>query len=53
MDAEGVCAFALPDGRAGAVKIDDGAERAVAPVVASLLRHLVGAASDSVYPAAL
>jgi L-asparaginase II len=51
--ADGVCAFALPDGRAGAVKIDDGAQRAVAPVVAALLRELVaieyrGAANQDV-----
>lgn len=38
MGAEGVCGFALADGRAGAIKIDDGAERPVAPVaVAALL----------------
>lgn len=41
--ADGVCAFALSDGRACAVKIDDGAQRAVAPVVAALLRELVAA----------
>jgi len=40
--AEGVCGFALPDGRAGAIKIDDGASRATVPVVASVLRDLVG-----------
>jgi L-asparaginase II len=40
--AEGVCAFALPDGPAGAVKIDDGASRATVPVVASVLRDLAG-----------
>lgn len=39
--ADGVCAFALADGRAAAVKIDDGAQRAVAPVMAALLRELV------------
>jgi L-asparaginase II len=39
--ADGVCAFALADGRAAAVKIDDGAQRAVAPVMAALLRVLV------------
>jgi len=39
--AEGVCAFALADGRAGAVKVDDGAQRAAPPVVASLLRQLM------------
>ena len=39
--AEGVCGFALPDGRAGAIKIDDGAFRAATPVVAAVLRDLV------------
>jgi hypothetical protein len=39
--AEGVCGFALPDGRAGAVKIDDGAFRATTPVIASVLRDLL------------
>ncbi|MFI0481818.1 asparaginase [Actinomadura sp. 9N215] len=38
--AEGVDAFALPDGRAGAVKIDDGAMRARTPVTVALLRAL-------------
>lgn len=38
--AEGVDAFALPDGRAGAVKIDDGAARARTPVTVALLRAL-------------
>jgi L-asparaginase II len=38
--AEGVDAFALPDGRAGAVKIDDGAARARTPVTVSVLRQL-------------
>jgi len=50
--AEGVCAFALPDGRAGAVKFDDGAARGVAPLMASLLTDLlaagVGSAAGSV-----
>ncbi len=41
--ADGVCAFALADGRSGAVKVDDGAQRAVAPVVAALLRELIRA----------
>lgn len=41
--ADGVCAFALADGRAAAVKIDDGAQRAVAPVMAALLRQLIAA----------
>ena len=38
--AEGVHAFALPDGRAGALKVSDGAERARPAVVIALLRHL-------------
>jgi L-asparaginase II len=38
--AEGVLAFALPDGRAGAVKIDDGAQRPVIPVAVAALRAL-------------
>jgi L-asparaginase II len=41
--AEGVDAFALSDGRAGAVKIDDGAHRGRTPVTVSALR-LLGAA---------
>jgi L-asparaginase II len=41
--AEGVCAFALADGRAGAVKFDDGAQRAVPPVMAELLARLLTA----------
>jgi len=41
--AEGVCAFAFADGRAGAIKIDDGAQRAVPPVIASVLRDLLTA----------
>ncbi len=38
--AEGVVAAALPDGRAVAVKIADGADRARWPVTAALLRRL-------------
>jgi L-asparaginase II len=38
--AEGVDAFALADGRAGAVKIDDGAARARTPVTVATLRAL-------------
>jgi len=38
--AEGVDAFALPDGRAAAVKFDDGGSRARMPVTAAILRHL-------------
>jgi L-asparaginase II len=36
--AEGVYAFALPDGRAGALKVEDGAARASTPVIVGLLR---------------
>jgi L-asparaginase II len=43
--AEGVLAFALPGGRAGAVKIDDGSQRAVMPVAVAVLRTLGVAAS--------
>jgi len=43
--AEGVEAFALADGRAGAFKIDDGAGRARPPVTVALLRRL-GAAGE-------
>ena len=38
--AEGVDAFALADGRAGAVKIDDGAFRGRTPVTVATLRRL-------------
>jgi L-asparaginase II len=38
--AEGVDAFALPDGRAAAIKIDDGASRTHTPVTAAALRAL-------------
>jgi L-asparaginase II len=38
--AEGVEGFALADGRAGAVKIDDGAQRARAAITVALLREL-------------
>jgi len=38
--AEGVEAFALADGRAGAVKIEDGSQRARTPVTVALLREL-------------
>ncbi|RSN51953.1 asparaginase [Actinomadura sp. WAC 06369] len=43
--AEGVDAFALADGRAGAVKIDDGAMRARTPVTVALLRALAASAA--------
>lgn len=38
--AEGVFAFALPDGRAAAIKISDGADRARLPVAVGVLRCL-------------
>jgi L-asparaginase II len=44
--AEGVDAFALGDGRAGAVKIDDGAQRARIPVTVAVLRLLGAAVPD-------
>ena len=44
--AEGVDAFALGDGRAGAVKIDDGAQRARTPVTVAALRLLGAAVPD-------
>jgi L-asparaginase II len=37
--AEGMWAAALPDGRAFAVKISDGASRALPPVLTAVLRH--------------
>ncbi|QMU73128.1 asparaginase [Streptacidiphilus sp. P02-A3a] len=40
MGAEAVQVVALPDGRALAFKIEDGADRAVGPVLAALLRRL-------------
>jgi L-asparaginase II len=40
--AEGVDAFALADGRAGVIKIDDGAMRARTPATVALLRALGG-----------
>ena len=44
--AEGVDGFALGDGRAGAVKIDDGAHRARTPVTVAVLRLLGVAVPD-------
>ena len=38
--AEGIDAFALADGRAGAIKIDDGAMRARTPATVATLRAL-------------
>src|SRR5215472_12124652 len=40
--ADGVCAFSLADGRAAAVKVDDGGQRALPPVMAQLLLDLLG-----------
>ena len=40
MGAEAVQAVALPDGRALAFKIDDGAYRAIGPVLAAVLRRI-------------
>ncbi|PJT50747.1 asparaginase, partial [Streptomyces albidoflavus] len=40
MGAEAVQAVALPDGRALAFKVDDGATRALGPVLARLLERL-------------
>jgi L-asparaginase II len=44
--AEGVDAFALGDGRAGAVKLDDGAPRARTPVTVAALRRLGAVVPD-------
>jgi L-asparaginase II len=44
--AEGVDAFALPDGHAVAVKFDDGASRARTPVTAAILRRLGATVPD-------
>jgi L-asparaginase II len=38
--AEGVMAFALPDGRAAAVKVEDGSSRSIAPLTRVLLDYL-------------
>ena len=43
--AEGVQAFALADGRAGAVKVEDGAPRAIPAITVALLRA-IGAEGD-------
>ena len=51
--AEGVQAFALADGRAGAFKIDDGAARAVPPLTVALLRRLGAAGEPAADVAAL
>jgi L-asparaginase II len=45
--AEGIDAFAFADGRAGAIKVDDGAARARTPVTVAVLRALgAGAVPD-------
>jgi len=44
--AEGIDAFALADGRAGAVKIEDGAHRARTPVTVAALRLLGAVVPD-------
>ena len=51
--AEGVEAFALADGRAGAFKIDDGTARARPPLTVALLRELGGAGEPGADAAAL
>jgi L-asparaginase II len=51
--AEGVEAFALADGRAGAFKIDDGNARARVPVTVALLRELGISDQPGVDPAKL
>jgi L-asparaginase II len=44
--AEGVAAFALADGRSGAVKIDDGTSRSRTPVTVAALRRLGAVVPD-------
>ena len=44
--AEGVVAFAFTDGRAGALKIDDGMARGRTPVIVAALRRLGAAVPD-------
>jgi L-asparaginase II len=44
--AEGVDAFAFADGHAGAIKIDDGGQRARIPVTVAALRHLGAVVPD-------
>jgi L-asparaginase II len=51
--AEGVEAFAMGDGRAGAFKIEDGAARARVPVTVALLRQLGAEAEPGADPDAL
>jgi L-asparaginase II len=52
LGADGVQCFALPDGRAAAFKISDGAERARLPIVLAALDHL-GVRTESVAAAPL
>ena len=51
--AEGVVAFALPDGHAAVVKIADGAARALPALAVALLRWLGADAADGADGAAL
>jgi L-asparaginase II len=51
--AEGVEGFALSDGRAGAIKIEDGTARARVPVTVGLLRQLGAEAEPGADPDAL
>ena len=51
--AEGVMAFAWPDGHAAAIKIEDGAARALPAITVALLRSLGVGAADGVGGAAL
>ncbi|SED81955.1 L-asparaginase II [Amycolatopsis tolypomycina] len=54
--AEGVQAFALPDGFAVAIKLDDGAKRACAPLAVEALRYLgvdVSGLSELAHPEVL
>jgi L-asparaginase II len=51
--AEGVQAFALADGRAGAVKIEDGTPRAIPAITVALLRILGADQGEGVDRAAL
>ncbi|WP_037608465.1 asparaginase [Streptacidiphilus rugosus] len=50
MGAESVQAVALPDGRALAFKIDDGAKRALGPVLAAALRRMGVTTADDTLP---
>jgi L-asparaginase II len=45
--ADGVCAFSLADGRAAAVKVDDGGQRGLPPIMAQILLDLLGAGAGS------